>query len=609
MANKKLKLALNALTGRFDLVNDVSAMVDGPASATNNGIALFDGTTGKLLKSSTAEIGAANGVATLNASGKLTASQVPAIAVTDTFVVNSQAAMLALSTAETGDVAVRTDLSKSFILAGTDPSVLADWQELLTPTDAVLSVNSQTGIVVLDTDDVAEGATNLYYTDGRAQAAVTGAASTIVTSNLTVARAIVSDGSGKVAVATTTATEIGYVNGVTSAIQTQLDSKQTRVLPSNAQMVYVSYLSGSDVTGNGSYDKPYQTVAFAMTTITDASSNKPYVVALQGARQIETTDIFMKPYTFIVGQMQRATYIRINGGGALKPDASFATNAGWCGLGNLYWGGSSPITWDLQALGGSNNVFVVQNCTLTGTLQFLGRNAGGGDFLEIYTGITLGAVTIDSVNTQLQSLEIAGTLSLQNTQSVSGLGFNANNLTMDAAVTINAVSSATFSNVAWQSASSLTTVGTVALTSYRGLPPTASRTLSGGTTVTNVDDATIVPFNGTVSGLSATNVKTAIDELAAEKAELMTVVAVNSDITLAANKISLVDSTAARTLTLPTAAANIQIQIKDASGQSETNTITINGGGALIDGASSVTIQSNFECLKLVSDGTNYYII
>jgi hypothetical protein len=41
---------------------------------------------------------------------------------------------------------------------------------------------------------------------------------------LTTARALVSDGSGFVSVATTTATEIGYVNGVTSAIQTQLDS-------------------------------------------------------------------------------------------------------------------------------------------------------------------------------------------------------------------------------------------------------------------------------------------------------------------------------------------------------------------------------------------------
>ena len=37
---------------------------------------------------------------------------------------------------------------------------------------AVASVNGQTGVVVLDTDDVSEGSTNLYYTAGRAQSAI-----------------------------------------------------------------------------------------------------------------------------------------------------------------------------------------------------------------------------------------------------------------------------------------------------------------------------------------------------------------------------------------------------------------------------------------------------
>ena len=61
------------------------------------------------------------------------------------------------------------------------------------------------------------------------QANITGGATTITTSNLTISRALVSDASGKVAVATTTSTEIGYVNGVTSAIQTQLDTKQPKL--------------------------------------------------------------------------------------------------------------------------------------------------------------------------------------------------------------------------------------------------------------------------------------------------------------------------------------------------------------------------------------------
>ena len=46
--------------------------------------------------------------------------------------------------------------------------------------------------------------------------------------NLTASRALVSDSNGDVSKATTTSTEIGYVNGVTSAIQTQLDAKASK---------------------------------------------------------------------------------------------------------------------------------------------------------------------------------------------------------------------------------------------------------------------------------------------------------------------------------------------------------------------------------------------
>ena len=92
--------------------------------------------------------------------------------ITDTFVVASQAAMLALSTAEQGDIAVRTDINKTFILKQSPYSTLANWQELLTPTDAVQSVNGKTGTVVLTTTDVAEG-TNQYFTNARARGALT----------------------------------------------------------------------------------------------------------------------------------------------------------------------------------------------------------------------------------------------------------------------------------------------------------------------------------------------------------------------------------------------------------------------------------------------------
>jgi hypothetical protein len=99
---------------------------------------------------STSLLGAPNGVATLDAGGKLPLSQLPATAISDTFVVASQAAQVALA-AQVGDVAVRTDLTKSYILRIEPASVFSNWQELLTPSDAVLSVNGQTGIVSVGT--------------------------------------------------------------------------------------------------------------------------------------------------------------------------------------------------------------------------------------------------------------------------------------------------------------------------------------------------------------------------------------------------------------------------------------------------------------------------
>ena len=51
--------------------------------------------------------------------------------------------------------------------------------------------------------------------------------------DLTASRALVSDGSGDVSVSAVTSTEIGYLDGVTSAIQTQLDAKTTATAASN----------------------------------------------------------------------------------------------------------------------------------------------------------------------------------------------------------------------------------------------------------------------------------------------------------------------------------------------------------------------------------------
>lgn len=100
----------------------------------------------------------AGGYPLLDVDGLIPASLLPPLSITNTFVRASEIAMLAL-TAEQGDVCVRTDESKSYILAAADASDIDNWVELLAPTSAagggsVLTVNGQTGNVNLTASDI-----------------------------------------------------------------------------------------------------------------------------------------------------------------------------------------------------------------------------------------------------------------------------------------------------------------------------------------------------------------------------------------------------------------------------------------------------------------------
>ena len=111
----------------------------------------------------------------LGTGGKLPSSVLPPLAITDVFTVGSQAAMLALSDADPGDIAIRTDVGKTFILKASPYSTLANWHELLTPTAPVQSVAGRTGAVTLAKADVGLGnVTNESKTTMFTNAALTG---------------------------------------------------------------------------------------------------------------------------------------------------------------------------------------------------------------------------------------------------------------------------------------------------------------------------------------------------------------------------------------------------------------------------------------------------
>lgn len=112
------------------------------------------------------DVGTAEGnLVEIGADGKINETLLPKIAITDTHVVADEAEMLAL-TAEKGDVAIRTDKNRSFILKQAPADNLANWLELKSPECTVFSVNGKTGDIVLSTTDVGEGE-NLYYNEER----------------------------------------------------------------------------------------------------------------------------------------------------------------------------------------------------------------------------------------------------------------------------------------------------------------------------------------------------------------------------------------------------------------------------------------------------------
>lgn len=106
--------------------------------------------------------GVANGVASLGSDGKLTAGQLPDIAIMDYVGASAnQAAMLAKS-GQKGDWTTRTDLGTVWIITGADPTILAGWTQLTYPTAPVTTVFGRTGAVVGSPTDV--GAAPLVHT-------------------------------------------------------------------------------------------------------------------------------------------------------------------------------------------------------------------------------------------------------------------------------------------------------------------------------------------------------------------------------------------------------------------------------------------------------------
>ena len=123
---------------------------------------------------------------------------------------------------------VQTDIVEASFIVDTDDIVFVQFSAALVGlTAASVGLGN-----VNNTSDAAKPISTLTSTAlNTKQNNITGGASTITSSNLTASKALVSSTSGKVEVSNITATELSYVSGVTSAVQTQINSKAALASP------------------------------------------------------------------------------------------------------------------------------------------------------------------------------------------------------------------------------------------------------------------------------------------------------------------------------------------------------------------------------------------
>ena len=141
------------------------------------------------------------------------------------------------------------------------------------------------------------------------------------------------------------------------------------------------------------------------------------------------------------------------------------------------------------------------------------------------------------------------------------------------------------------------------LTTLAGAETLTNKTISGAAnTLTNIGNASLTNSAITVNG-SAVSLGGSVTIVTGPAST-----AVSSNITLAANNKYFVDTTAARTLTLPASPAlGDEIQVFDATGTAGTNNITLNSNSGKINGSvQNAILDVNGVGASLIYTGSTY---
>jgi hypothetical protein len=312
----------------------------------------------------------------LDTNGKLDTLVLPGLALTTTNVVATQTAMLALI-AEPGDLAVRTDLNKTFILKTAGASTLTNWQELLTPTDSVTSVAGKTGIVTLSSSDIGLGnVTN--------ESKVTMFTSPVLTGTPTAPTAI----------AGTNTTQLATTAFVTTAVANKTTILGNAGTATKLETARTISLSG-DVTGSVSFDG--STNASITATVADNSHKHdelaPLIIGTQVASTSAWTGTASNVNALYDGLSIRYWLPRTSTNIAVTLELTLSDGLTTTGAIDCYYGGTTRLT---THFGAGNLILLtyVINRDINGTLYtgwWAGANYDSNTYDRTYWNNTITA--------------------------------------------------------------------------------------------------------------------------------------------------------------------------------------------------------------------------
>ena len=255
-------------------------------------------------------------------------------------------------------------------------STTAELNKLDGFTGAVADLNyakdlRATGVTSTEYDYLDGVTSNLQTQLDSKQPNVTGAATTILSSNLTANRALYSASDGKIYSSSITSTELGYLAGVSSSIQTQLNAKQATITGA----------ASTGVSGNFSTNRAMITdFSGKMSTSAVTATELNYLNGVTSNIQTQLNNVSGYPldvrvltggnYTIPAGA--KAVLIKASGAGGGGSYHIYPTSGGSGGTGGTTTVTNGTLGISVVATGGGAGHY-----SGAGVAPFVGGSSGG----------------------------------------------------------------------------------------------------------------------------------------------------------------------------------------------------------------------------------------